>query len=161
MLLIVFIQLLLMSFFPIAIYQLFFAKKRKKLVAIVLILLSLIGFINCKELWPFDFLFQNETRFGYNFGDYRVNILQRPGFDYYDTFYEVIFQNNKKAIILIDPDDHKWWFPKIIQENGKVYFLRYREKPNTNCSYIVTQDSSLYIKGKFYKNISQLDFDSL
>ena len=149
MLIIILFQLLFMVLFPCSIYFLIFKKNVRPWIPIILIVLSILVFYQFKNIWPFDFLFKSETRFGYTLGDYRVNVVQKPGFDYYDTMYE---------IFSIDTDDNKWWFPKIEQENSKIYFLRFGEEPGDKSNYISLIDSALFVKGSFYGIVSDLNF---
>lgn len=161
MLIIIFIQLLFMILFPCSIFWLIFKRKNRFLIPIIIIILSFVVFYQFKYIWPFDFIFKNETSFGYNLGNYRVNIVQKPGFDYYDTMYEITSKDRGKAIILIDTDDDKWWFPRIEQNKDRIYFLRYGEKSNEKSVYLNLADSALFARGSFYGIISELDFKSL
>lgn len=83
-------------------------------------LCSVWSIMMLKAMWPVDFLFDRETRIAMNAPGWRIDAVQRPGFDFYDSFFEVVRPDGRTATSLIDWDDHKWWVPHVEDANGQV-----------------------------------------
>jgi len=159
MIFLAYISIISMVLFPtIGIILLVKKKTLFNLKAIGIICLSIPSFLLCNTFWPIDFLYDSELRFGITEGDYQIDVVQRPGFDFYDTDFEIRRSDNKSAIWWIDPDDKKWWGPHIKKIGNKVYFLKKNEKIDKNSAYVDLKNMILY--GYYFgtKHIDSLDF---
>ncbi len=73
--------------------------------------------------YPFDILRGHEMRRSTQVGIYKVSLVQRPGSDFYETFFEISTDSRSRVSkLMIRPDDSKWRDPHILTRDGRIYF---------------------------------------
>lgn len=75
-------------------------------------------------LWQFDLARSWELRVQADIPPYSVELVQEPGFDFYNSYFLIKRGDGKTAFVLIDGDDSKWRKPKVVHQDGKTYFVR-------------------------------------
>ena len=91
-----------------------------------LVLISIIPFVIMSPffLWFFDWARGWDLRLGVEIDDYTVTLVQEPGSDFYESYFEFENHEGQTARVLLDADDSRWWNPGIVREDGKIYFTR-------------------------------------
>ena len=155
---------IMLLFLPIGIFMII--KHRKKrfglVIGISLIIFSIPFYFIMSPLiiWKLDYYRGWELRLPVTTPNYEICLVQKPGFDFYDSYFEVLRSDNKKAIVIIDTDDSKWLKPDIVRKNSKIYFIRGPGQINDQTSYI-DLDKDIIFSG-IYKStyrISELEFN--
>lgn len=71
--------------------------------------------------YPPDFLWRHKlTRVVIPVGDYRVEVMQWPGFEFYSSNLRVRSPDSQIACYSFHSDDRKWWFPRVTKSNNKI-----------------------------------------
>jgi hypothetical protein len=103
-------------------------RKHKVLLSpgIALILISMSAHFVLAEvyLWQFDRLRGWNLRLSVLMAPYHVTLVQEPGFDFYESYFEIRREDGRIAKVLIDADDRRWWHPDAVERDGKTYFVR-------------------------------------
>ncbi len=123
---VVFLGLLLL---PVGAVLLLMGLKWRKVIipGLMLVFLSLPAYWTMREflVWQYDGLRGWSMSLPVDLPMYRITVIQKPGVDFYDSYFEVERNSDgKKAWVLIDGDDHKWKQPRIRRQDGRIYFLR-------------------------------------
>lgn len=137
-------------------------KKRRAglLIGSLLVLLSLPAVAFCKALWPPDFfLLGSETRLTLPAGKYALSLVQQPGTDFYDSFFEVTRPDGKVTRIMIDGDDDKWWFPRAVTRGGRTYFVSRAKDIGSRTPYLDFSTGTFYSGHDSLHSLSELDFE--
>jgi hypothetical protein len=128
---------------------------------IALVALSIPGVGFCTEMWPFDFLLpRSEVRVPAVAGTYVVTLVQKPGIDFYDSFFEIRRADGKVTRVMIDADDNKWWRPQVVARGTRSYFVRGTGGITPETSFVDAADGTLFAGhyGDVY-NLGNLSFD--
>lgn len=130
MLLIAIVHLLWLSLVPIGVAFLVKAvssrPRRGVAVAegIFLLVLSTPAVLHCREMSPLDFLgFGKETRVAASGSGYTVWMVQKPGFDFYDSFLEIHQADGKITRLMVDADDSKLWGLRAETRGSRTDFV--------------------------------------
>jgi len=142
-----------------------FRKKRRWMIGgLVLIILSILSYIILSPviLWQFDAHRGWELRIPIKISGYEICLVQEPGFDFYNSYFEITRGDGKSAIVLIDGDDGRWWNPDTVQQDGKTYFVRGLGLINNRTSHIDPSNDIIY-SGYYQRihKISELSFKEL
>jgi hypothetical protein len=144
----------------IVIYGTRYRLKAAMLTGVFLVLVSVPAVMLCEDFWPLDFLIPaTEMRVPVTAGMYEVNVIQEPGGDFYNSFFEIRRQDGKIAYAGIDGDDNKWWRPRVIAKGTRLYFVRGGEGITANTSFVDFTTGTLF--SGYYKRtykIKELDF---
>jgi len=91
---------------------------------------------------------------------YRVCLIQRPGDDFYESYFEITRADGKTATVYIDGDDYRWWNPGVVEEDGVIYFTRGFGMIGERTSYVDPTKDTIY-SGYYQRtfNLSELEFD--
>ena len=90
---------------------------------------------------------------------YEITLVQKPGVDFYESYFEIARSDGKIAELWIDGDDSRWWNPDVIYKNGKIYFVRSRGRIDEYTSYVDPENDIIFSGyGKMTYKISELDF---
>ena len=110
--------------------------------------------------YKFDSLIGWEVLLPVEIPGYKVTLVQQPGFDFYDSFFEVIRSDGKKTNILIDSDDDNWWNPNVIRKDGRIYFVRGSGKINDGTAF-VDPENGIIFSGYLQQThvLSELEFN--
>jgi hypothetical protein len=129
---------------------------------VVLIVFSIPAVLCCAEMWPADFLIpRTEMRLPVAVGAYTVTLVQKPGLDFYDSFFEVRRDTDGKITrVMIDADDDKWWRPRAIVQGTRTYFVRGSDGVTPRTSFVDSADGKLFsgYYGKSY-HLGALGFE--
>jgi hypothetical protein len=91
-------------------------------VAIPMLLAGIGAFLFLFLASPLDFLGVGRGfRITTDAGEHQISFVQRPGADFYDSFFEVIRADGRSAKLWIDADDSKCWFPRLQARGSRVY----------------------------------------
>lgn len=147
---------------------LFFAvvglKRQKCLTALLGLLMACLSvpscfFIGAFVLYRIDAARGWELKVTTTVADYDVTLIQKPGFDFYETYFEVVRHDGKRARIWIDPDDGRYMNPGIVRREGKIYFTRGWGGVDSLTPYIDPQQQTIVVP--LYQTtcvLSELDF---
>lgn len=105
---------------------------------LVLTLVSVVPFYfaSLLALWGIDALRGWDMRLPVSIPGYEVCLIQKPGGDFYESYFEVTRSDGAKAIVLIDSDDMKWFNPDVVQKDGRFYFTRGLGRITERTSYV-------------------------
>jgi hypothetical protein len=74
------------------------------------LVLSMPAVIFCRSMSPLDFPgLSREVRVPASGLGYTVAMVQKPGFDFYDSYLEICRSDGKITRLMVDADDSKWW----------------------------------------------------
>lgn len=134
--------------FPIGLFLLYMGLKRRLLavVGLISILLSVYPIYLSREIlaWQYDLLRGWELRLSADLSPYQVTLVQEPGLDFYNSYFEIVRADGKMASVLIDGDDFKWTNPKVVRKNGVVYFVRGTGFINERTSFVDVANDTVY-----------------
>src|SRR5215210_245587 len=112
-------QLLLMALTPAFIAAVIYCRKIgervqrvRNVLAWACIMFSVPAWLSCVVFWPFDWLLPSRNRECYKETviGYTVQIAQRPGPDFYETFAKITRDADQQmAIYCLSSDDLKLW----------------------------------------------------
>lgn len=138
-------------------------RKRKGLLALGIVLLA-VGIPPCFimgpfYLWQFDALRGWDLRLSAEISPYTVTLVQEPGGDFYNSYFEITRCDGKIAVVWIDGDDSRWWNPDVVRKDGKTYFVRGFGEIGDRTSYIDPGNDIVY-SGYYQQTnrISELEF---
>lgn len=157
------IALLGLLLLPVGVILFMFSLKRKFFakVGLILILLSLPAYFVMWEfiVWQFDSARKWNMHLSVELPMYNISLVQEPGFDFYDSFFEIERTDGRKATILVDGDDYKWKKPNIIRKDGRIYFVRGEGYIDDRTPYIDPKNWVIF-SGYYQRtyNIDDLDF---
>ena len=126
-----------------------------------LILVSLPAVAFCCLFWPFDFFGQGRAiRESITIQGYTIDFVQKPGIDFYETFFEIVRSDGEITRIMIDADDNKIWFPTTVNRGGRIYFVGALEGVGAQTSYVDPVAGVIF--GGYFREayrFAALDFD--
>jgi|GEM_PF-2145532 len=110
--------------------------------------------------WQFDTFSGWKLQLSVSVPPYNITLHQKPGVDFYNSYFEITRPDGKTAWIGIDEDDSRWWNPEILRRDGRIYFLRDSEKIGDRTSY-VDLEKKLIFSGYYQKTykFSELQFN--
>ena len=139
-------------------------RKRKALLILGVVLMSL-GIPPCLimgpfYLWQFDAFRGWELRVSAGVAPYNVILVQEPGVDFYESYFEITRADGKIATVLIDADDSRWWNADVVQRDGKTYFVRGLGRIGDRTSY-VDSENGIVFSGYYRRThkVSELEFE--
>jgi len=150
---------------PIGLLLIFTGLKRRPQVFIGLtcLMLSIYPIYLSWEVlgWQFDLLRGWDLRIMVEQSPYTVTLVQEPGVDFYNTYFEVVREDGKMASVLIDGDDSKWRNPKVVPKAGKIYFVRGVGMITDRTSYVDVKNDQIY-SGDYQRmfSLSRLSFQT-
>lgn len=156
--------LLLLAFLPLGLATAIVGRhnRRYRTTGLILVLLSLPAYLILSPLiiWKIDDIRGWEVKLSTTIPGYAIEFIHRPGFDFYDTFFEITRSDGKRAIIIIDADDSKWWSHHIIEQDGRTYFSRNKNITPDRTSFVEPENDLIYsgYYKRFYK-LSELEFN--
>ncbi|MDF7823667.1 hypothetical protein P4B35_06540 [Pontiellaceae bacterium B12227] len=149
--------------FPFGLFLLVMGLKRRLLAVVGLIsmLLSIYPIYLSWEVlsWQYDLLRGWELRLSADLSPYQVTLVQEPGMDFYNSYFEIVRADGKLASVLIDGDDSKWRNPRIIHKDGTAYFVRGTGIIGERTSFVDVAGDSVY--SGYYRRtfkLSRLDY---
>lgn len=114
--------------------------KRETALAVgsFLAMLSIVPFAVMSPfyLWQIVWARGWDLRLEVEIEDYTVTLVQEPGSDFYESYFEFVNHEGKTARVWIDSDDYRWWNPDIVREDGKIYFTRDLGQIGDHTSYL-------------------------
>ena len=122
-------------------------RRRKSAIVVggVLVALAIPAVAFCTVMWPLDFLLRlREIRVPVVARGYTVTLVQRPGADFYESFFEVRRSDGKIAQVMIDGDDRKWWRPRVIVQGARSYFVRGFGAIQSRTAFVDAGDGTLF-----------------
>ena len=129
-----------------------------KVLTLILVYLPIayLGGLFSLGMWPFDFLGGgSEMRMSVNARGYVVSAVQRPGSDFYDSFFEIRRADGQVARVWIDGDDSKWWRPRMVVQGTRTYFVGGFGTIGPRTSFVDAANGELY--GGYYRKTYLLD----
>jgi hypothetical protein len=79
-------------------------------LGMVLLAVSLPAVLFCQLMWPLDFLgLGGAVRVPAAGAAYTVVMVQEPGTDFYDSYFEITRSDGKITRLMVGPDADKWW----------------------------------------------------
>ncbi|MBT7055773.1 MAG: hypothetical protein HN976_11835 [Lentisphaerae bacterium] len=141
--------LLLAILVPVgAVCFLVFARKRRWCTILGAMLLSLflagLTFFYPVLPWAFDSLTDWELRLSAEIPGHTVTLVQKPGFDFYNSSFQVTRLDGKMAKVLIDGDDDRWWNPEVVHRSGRIYFVRGSGQIGERTSYVDPKNDIIF-----------------
>ena len=131
-----------------AVYLLVLGRKHRwgKVVASILLLCFAGGLILFYPvpLYAFDSLVGWELRLPVEIPGYTVTLVQKPGFDFYESYFEITRGDGGTARVLIDSDDYRWWRAETIQRDGRIYFVRDFGEIGDRTSYVDDKNDVIF-----------------
>jgi hypothetical protein len=124
-------------------------RRLRTIAGFAFVVLSVPAVAFCTPMWPFDFLIPGTVvRVPVTAGTYVVTLVQRPGVDFYDLFFEIRRVDGKITRVMIDCDSNKWWRPRVIAQGTRSYFVRGFQGIMSNTSYVDAATGTLF--GGYY-----------
>lgn len=130
MLFIAIIHLLWLTFVPIGtafLVKAVMSRQRRGVAVaagIVLLILSTPAVLHCREMSPLDFLgLGKEVRVAASSTSYTVWMVQKPGYDFYDSFLEIQRADGKITRLMVDADDSKLWGLRAETRGSRTDFI--------------------------------------
>jgi hypothetical protein len=110
-------------------------------------------------LWKFDMARGWALRLPSDAPPYTVTLVQKPGDDFYESYFEVTRTDGAKATVWIDGDDSRWWNPDVVQKDGRIYFVRGFGAIGDSTSYVDAANDTIFSGYHQEKlRISELEF---
>jgi len=147
-----------------AVYLLILGRKRPwfRAVGVVFLLLFVVGllFFYPILLWAFDSLIGWELRHPAEIPGHTVTLVQEPGCDFYNSYFEIKRRDGKIATVMIDGDDYRWWNPDVVRKDRRIYFVRGSGQIGDRTSY-VDPENDIIFSGYYQEThkISELEFN--
>ena len=139
-------------------------KRRRKGLVLVGIILAVVSIppwliLSVFLLWQFDALRGWELRVPVEVPPYQITLVQKPGFDFYNSRFEIGRPDGKTAAVLIDADDSRWWNPGVVEKDGKTYFVRNLGRIGERTPYVDVENDVIH-SGYWQRThkISELEF---
>jgi len=109
--------------------------------------------------WQFDLIRNWKLEVLAEVPPYNVKLVQEPGSDFYNSYFLIERKDGKSAFVLLDGDDSKWRNPKIVQKEGKTYFVRDSGEIGDRTPFLDPENSIVYsgYLQRTYK-ITELEF---
>jgi hypothetical protein len=127
-------------------------------LGLLLLVMSLPAVFFCQSMFPFDFLgFGREVRASVTGPGYTVSMVQKPGYDFYDSYLEICRPDGKTTRLMVDADDDKLWGLSAKTQGTRTDFVT---SSGAVVSSVDFADGTLSgsIDRKVYK-LDELDFE--
>lgn len=106
--------------------------------------------------WTFDSLRGWELRVPVELDRHTVTLVQQLGTDFYESYFEVQQAGEESFKILIHADDDRWWFPDVVRQDGKIYFVRGSGKITERTSFVDPAKNVVY--SRYYERTHTLPY---
>ncbi|MFA7369280.1 MAG: hypothetical protein WC334_06515 [Kiritimatiellales bacterium] len=109
--------------------------------------------------WQFDLVRGWKLEVPAEVPPYNVRLVQESGCDFYNSYFLIEREDGKTAFVLLDGDDSKWRNPKVVQKDGKTYFVRDSGEIRDRTPFLDTENNIVYsgYLQRTYK-ITELEF---